>query len=271
MSELTYELYPFRDNTIVVFGDRDKFGKIMKSLGARWNSRLKGDKKQGWTIPTLREQELIKICETFKREEQMKNMEKNKKSRKEQKKYHRAISSDEEQSPELQKTAVETYKKFSQPAKFRSPSLEPDDLSGSESEHSSVGLPSPNHFKPRHDASPEPVQRYEPSIRSSRKKYYEPSPEPVQQRYEPSSRKKYYEPSPEPVRRYEPSVRSSRKKYYEPSPEPVRHQYEPSPSSSYKYRAHKKKSSRRGDIEQIENQIGDLMYQLQKLKKFSRR
>ena len=40
---------PYKDK-LAVFGDRKKYGVIMKNLGGRWNSRMGGE--AGWNIPT---------------------------------------------------------------------------------------------------------------------------------------------------------------------------------------------------------------------------
>ena len=49
---------PYKDK-LAVFGDRKKYGIIMKNLGGRWNSRMGGE--AGWNIPKNKEGELKKL------------------------------------------------------------------------------------------------------------------------------------------------------------------------------------------------------------------
>lgn len=114
MSDITYQGY--NKTSLVVFGDRAKYSMIMKTIGGRWNSRLKNF-PPGWTVPREREEELKKLIDGFKqhsvvpkkeessKEESSKdsdqdedNSEPEPKSRKGQKKYHRAVSASLSQS-----------------------------------------------------------------------------------------------------------------------------------------------------------------------------
>ena len=53
LNTLKYEVYNKR--SFMVLGDRQKYGKILKTIGGRWNSRLKGG--PGWTVPKDKEEE----------------------------------------------------------------------------------------------------------------------------------------------------------------------------------------------------------------------
>jgi CheY-like chemotaxis protein len=58
MTEITYQGY--NKQSFAVFGDRSKYGNLIKSVGGRWNARLKNF-PPGWIVPRYREAELAKI------------------------------------------------------------------------------------------------------------------------------------------------------------------------------------------------------------------
>jgi hypothetical protein len=92
MDGLSYEVY--NATSLKVVGDRAKFGKIVKQLGGRWNSRLKNG--AGWTVPKSKEQELKKIIDdNDPKVKQLEEIATHAVSRKNQSKYHRAISETE--------------------------------------------------------------------------------------------------------------------------------------------------------------------------------
>lgn len=162
---MSLKYYPYKDNKLVVFGNKIKYGKIMKSLGARWNSRIKSEHgNEGWIIHNMRENEISKLCNvlaapppapepeqapvvvaTPDNTEFIRSIEKRKKSRKAQKKYHRAISTDEENnSPEdIEEKTLEMYTQFTNPSKFYSPN--PQNEEGE--------LPDPNQFHSSHSSA----------------------------------------------------------------------------------------------------------------------
>ena len=92
---LVYE--PYNHKSLVIRGDRSKYGTMIKNLGGRWNPKLlKGG--VGWTFPKAREGELKKMIESIKQDKQMNEMKSHAKTRKGQLKYHRAISEEESES-----------------------------------------------------------------------------------------------------------------------------------------------------------------------------
>ncbi len=94
---LVYE--PYNHKSLVIRGDRSKYGTMIKNLGGRWNPKLlKGG--VGWTFPKSREGELKKMIESIKQDKQLSEMKNHAKSRKGQLKYHRAISEEESESEE---------------------------------------------------------------------------------------------------------------------------------------------------------------------------
>ena len=57
MSEENLVYQPYKTDSLVVRGNREKFQNFMKSLGGRWNSKIKnGD--PGWVISNSKEEEL---------------------------------------------------------------------------------------------------------------------------------------------------------------------------------------------------------------------
>jgi len=83
---LTYEIYSH--DTLAVFGDKRSYHKLMKSLGGRWNSKLKIGSGAGWILPREKQTELDEIIMTQK----FSVMERNARPRQSQRKYHRSVS-----------------------------------------------------------------------------------------------------------------------------------------------------------------------------------
>jgi len=75
---------------IVVRGNKDKYDAILKTIGGKWNASLKAG--PGWVIEREKEQKLKKLIGSLKSESSLTQLKGNIKSRKEQKKFHRAIS-----------------------------------------------------------------------------------------------------------------------------------------------------------------------------------
>lgn len=98
-SQLTYQEY--NKKSLAVFGDRAKYGKSINSIGGRWNSKLKGD-KEGWLVPREKEADLKRLIESVNilvaepaknsRTDELAELQQKVKSRKNQKRFHRAIS-----------------------------------------------------------------------------------------------------------------------------------------------------------------------------------
>ena len=68
MSLLTYEKYK---NRIIVRGDRQKYSSVMKSLGGRWYTNLKGG--AGWSLPDYKEKDVITLVEASNSENSLLN------------------------------------------------------------------------------------------------------------------------------------------------------------------------------------------------------
>ena len=62
---LTYTTYT--NNRLAIRGDRKKYQSVLKTIGARWNSRMVGG--EGWTISRYREKQLKEVIEELKKTE----------------------------------------------------------------------------------------------------------------------------------------------------------------------------------------------------------
>lgn len=152
MVNLRYHNYDY--GSLVVFGEKKRYHSFMKKLGGRWSSKLKYDLGEGWIIPDSKREQLDQLILDF----QFQDMEKNARSRHDQRKYHRAVSASSEEHPKpkiaspLREDHVpeppsleEVCKRYSRsPAKSppppppaRSPSLSPE-VSEEESEDNLV-------------------------------------------------------------------------------------------------------------------------------------
>ena len=94
MSDITFERY--NKHRLVVYTDRETYGKELKALGAKWNKQLKTG-KPGWTLAVEKEQELTELLEQARSDQRLDEMKTHAKSRKNQDKYHRAVSDTEEE------------------------------------------------------------------------------------------------------------------------------------------------------------------------------
>ena len=94
MSELTYTSY--NKKSLLVHGDREKYGNKLKEIGGRWNTRVKGG--PGWTVPSSREGDLKRLIVSLQKEEKVEIMRSHAKPVREQKKYHRAVSESDTES-----------------------------------------------------------------------------------------------------------------------------------------------------------------------------
>ena len=84
---LRYE--PYTKDRLSIFGDKDKYGTILKDMGCRWNSRMP---TPGWNISSSKESVIKKFVESVNKEHELKTVLTNAKKRTDQKKYHRAKS-----------------------------------------------------------------------------------------------------------------------------------------------------------------------------------
>lgn len=143
MDNLTYEKY--NDKSLHVKGDKDKYSAIIKKLGGRWNGRLK--KGAGWLVPINKEEELKALIRDLfpkkdETEAELETIQTSAKSRKEQKKYHRAVSrptsesEDEEEKEKVQEKEKLKERKKSKKLKKNKKPPTPVVLSSSESDSS---------------------------------------------------------------------------------------------------------------------------------------
>lgn len=93
MSILTYTHY--NDKSFAVRGDKTQYQNIIKQLGGRWNSKMRGG--VGWLVPIDKEPQLKSLIEEIsvtnnKQIQALEEFKNHSKSRKEQEKYHRAVS-----------------------------------------------------------------------------------------------------------------------------------------------------------------------------------
>ncbi len=115
MSELTYQGY--NKQSWAVMGDREKYSTILKTIGGRWNSRLKG-MPPGWLVPRAKEHELKKLIDGIngavvkadEKDVEIEKIQTQAKSRKEQHKYHRAVSASEDSEDVQSETKAEEVK-----------------------------------------------------------------------------------------------------------------------------------------------------------------
>lgn len=115
MSILRYHNYDY--GSLVVFGDKKRFGSYMKKLKGRWSSKLKYDLGAGWIVPESKREELDRLILEF----QFQDMEKNARSRHDQRKYHRAVSASSDEHPK-----AKIGSPLQQPAPEPAPEPEPE-------------------------------------------------------------------------------------------------------------------------------------------------
>lgn len=101
--ELDYKKH--NSTSLVVYGDRDKHQKFIRSIDGRWNSKIKNS-EPGWLVPIEKEKALKEYIKKLT----ITTLNSNVKSRKSQKKYHRAISisssDDDEESLDSDDSAI---------------------------------------------------------------------------------------------------------------------------------------------------------------------
>jgi hypothetical protein len=87
MADITYTTY--NERSFIVRGDKEKYKDLIKTIGGRWNSRVK-DGEPGWLVGFDKEDELKKLIDLVKKADNINNI--GVKSRKTQNKYRRALS-----------------------------------------------------------------------------------------------------------------------------------------------------------------------------------
>ena len=68
MSGITYEKH--NKKSFAVHGDKSRYASLIKSIGGRWNSRLKSG--EGWTVPLERENDLKNLIEELQKNPNLK-------------------------------------------------------------------------------------------------------------------------------------------------------------------------------------------------------
>jgi hypothetical protein len=270
MSNITYENYS--DSSFVVRvkneqgieeGGKDHmYHKIFVSMGGRWysNLRIGGG---GWTVPKASETRLKKFIESLKTtntntntntvdNSPFKHIQDHSKSRKEQHKYHRAVS-DSEEDEDIKSAppkVVEYCKKFAE-----DPGME-SQASSDESYYSNSSAGFPQHTEPIKRS------RYEQPIKSRRETYHE-SPQKIRRNYyDQSPRRKIYYDQPPP-----------KETYYRQKPELRRDTYD---QPRYRERAERvergerveqpRRREKMSKIEEVSRQIKNLQNMLADLK-----
>ena len=191
MKALTYEPYK---NKLAVRGDM-KFESFIKSLGGRWNSRMKGG--PGWTIELDKEDELVQLINSISKSEETPDNEIDNDSDEDEYNDNIASSSDNHKSVEPTNTIQHDFvpkMNTHEPRMSRRDDYEPrrDDYEPRRGEYE----PRRDEYEPRRDEYEPRMSRrddYEP--RMSRRDDYEPRRgeyEPRRGEYEP--RRNEYEP-----------------------------------------------------------------------------
>jgi hypothetical protein len=91
-SSLTYDVY--NEKSFAVRGDKELYQKRIKQIkGSRYNPRLRGG--TGWLVPRDKQNELDALIQKINLDNRLKTMQSHAKSRKDQRKYHRAVSDNE--------------------------------------------------------------------------------------------------------------------------------------------------------------------------------
>ena len=96
MIDLYYKIYDKK--SLIVYGDKEKYQTYIKTLDGNWGTKLKNSVHPGWIVPKEKERELKELIKSIK----FNNLSSNVKSRKSQKKYHRAVSEDSSDSSEAE-------------------------------------------------------------------------------------------------------------------------------------------------------------------------
>ena len=138
-SKLEYSEY--NKKSIAVRGNRERYQDIIKGLGGRWNSRMRGG--EGWLVPISKKEDIDNIISSLKEEdeefyevkskiyesepEDLETIKSNAKNHKEQKKYHREQSENENESEEESSNSEEEEDKFKENYNFEEDNDSEDD------------------------------------------------------------------------------------------------------------------------------------------------
>ena len=84
---------PFNDAYVIVYGNKEKLDPLLSVLKGKWQAKLKA-----WLVPKEYERKIEKMCSALANNTKLTSMSKVVKKRKEQKRYRRAVS-EEDESP----------------------------------------------------------------------------------------------------------------------------------------------------------------------------
>lgn len=215
--KLTYE--PYNKKSLVVHGgDKLLHSKAFRQINGRWNSRLIQGTGPAWLIPRTYEKQLVDLLAKLNREEELNHMTTTAKSRKEQHKYHRAVSESEYSSDESQQsvpqstdqiTAEDKVQKYYRNFKKTPESFKTPEYVYEQQRYMSEETPPPSQHSSPHDSSKQPETDSDFSESDSG------FPEPAHDY-------KNYKPSPSPDLHSSPEIHTyARKKVSSHKPAPV--------------------------------------------------
>lgn len=92
--ELNYESY--NEKFIICHGNKKKYNRLLTRLEGEYHEKL-----DGWLLEKDKEKLLKSLIKIFKNNKFYEELNKNSKSRKEQKKYYREVSDDDNSSPDI--------------------------------------------------------------------------------------------------------------------------------------------------------------------------
>ena len=166
-NELTFKEY--NKKSFAVYGDKSKYATLVKSIGGRWNSRMKGG-TPGWLVPRENLNKLKKLVSSvnsLKADFSKTSSPKPEiKSRKNQTKYHREVSEDSETEDEIVSEPEDVNPEVSEPEVSEPEVSEPE---VSEPEVSEPEVSEPRVSEPETVKSEEKVE--DVNISNERKMY----------------------------------------------------------------------------------------------------
>jgi len=90
MQASNYSYEPYNEKFIILYGDKQYFESIVKTLGGKWRAKI-----NAFLIPKNNEDRVKSLLLSLTNDEKLKNMSTKFKSRHDQRKYHREKSDDE--------------------------------------------------------------------------------------------------------------------------------------------------------------------------------
>lgn len=92
-AEQALSLEPFNEHYVIVYGNKEKYNPVIELFQGKWYQKF-----NGWLVPKNQERKVEKLCITLTNSEKLIEIGKNVKNRKDQTKYRRATSDDEDSS-----------------------------------------------------------------------------------------------------------------------------------------------------------------------------